>query len=353
MTVLRMPFVVRCICVVVAGLAPLVASQPHALAAPGADLVSAGVAPGSQTDATGGFFLLDLAPGDTAMQYVVITNPNAKSVLADISGVDAWTAARTGASYGTPGSQPAATGRWISVNERQIQLAPGERRTVGFRVQVPDNALPGQHLAGVSISVPLDTASMSSKPGANQAAFDVALQPQRVIAVEIDIAGERAPDLAVLGARPVAHGDMIDLELAIANKGNAFARGHGVLAVPDTGLRFEFPIDTFVPHTSIKMLVPWTRNARSGDHKVDAVLTYDDGKRATWSGVVSIDEALRSELDGQLHAAEPTSGHNEAAAGISAITVGGGAVGVATCSALAIRLRRRRNLVANGARVRD
>ena len=129
MTVLRMPFVVRCICVVVAGLAPLVASQPHALAAPGADLVSAGVALGSQTDATGGFFLLDLAPGDTATQFVVITNPNAKSVLADISGVDAWTAARTGASYGTPGSQPAATGRWISVNERQIQLAPGERRT--------------------------------------------------------------------------------------------------------------------------------------------------------------------------------------------------------------------------------
>ncbi len=326
--------------------------QPAAQAAQGTDVVSAAMAPGSQSDDSGAFFRLDLAPGASVGQSVVISNPNTKPVLVDISGVDAWTSTSTGASYGTPGSKPTGTGRWITVRDRQIQLAPREQRTVEFRVEVPSDAEPGQHLGAVSVSVPTQADQGATQRGADQAAFNVALQAQRVIAVQVDIAGDRSPNLLIGGARAVAHGDSIDVELAIANTGNAFARGRGVLMIPDTSFRFEFPIDTFVSKTSIKMLIPWTRTAPLGEHKVEAVLTYDDGKRATWSGVVSIDEALLDELDGQLTPIQPI----ESAAsmiGLNAVTIGGGAAGMAACSALALRLRRRRNLLANGVRVRD
>jgi Bacterial protein of unknown function (DUF916) len=337
--------------VVVAGVTVL--SPRDAGAAQGTDVVSGSVAPGSQTDPAGSFYQLLLAPGASVEQSVVITNQNAKAVLVDISGVDATTGASTGASYGSPGSKPRSIGAWISVEQRQIQLAPGERRTIAFRIDVPRDATAGQHLAGLSIAVPKSDAPRAAKPGTNQAAFEVSLQAQRVIAVEVDIAGPRAPELVVSGARPVAHGDSIDIELAIENRGNAFARGRGVLAVPDTGLRSEFPIDTFVSRTSIKMLIPWTRSARSGDHKVEVVLNYDDGRRAKWSGVLSIDEALRAELDGQLPVAQENDRGADDALKLDALTVGGGAAGVAACGAFAVRLRRRRSLRVNGVRVRD
>ena len=213
---------------------------------------------------------------------------------------------------------------------------------------MPRNVKAGQYLAGLSIAVPREASKRDASRRANQAGFEISLQAQRLIAVEVDIAGAWAPKLVVGGVAPVARGDMIDLEVSIGNRGNAFALGRGVVTVADTGLRNEFAIATFVPDTAIKMLVPWTRNALVGDHAVEVVLTYDDGQRATWNGTVRIDEALRAQLNKALRVSTPST--SSAKSGLSSVTVASGAASVATCCALAVRLRRRRKLTWEGAR---
>ncbi len=319
-----------------------------AFAAQSPDLVSASVPPGSQADPHGSFYLLHAHGGDTVRQTVTVQNPNDRSILADVAGVDASTGASTGATYATPGSVAKGTGAWIDVAEHELQLSASERRTVSFGVRVPAGIAPGQYLAGLSIAVPRDRNIVKPQPGQNQAGFAVSLQAQRIIAVEVDIAGPQAPELVVSGVGPAANGDMVDLLVGIANRGNAFARGNGVVTVADTGFRHEFDIATFVPHTGISMSVPWTRLAVAGDHNVEVLLTYGNGLRTRWSGVVHIDDVMRSRLNGQLRSSPTRADTHSGMPG--SIALGGGAAGIALCSALAFRVRRRRHPFEIGAR---
>ena len=116
--------------------------------------------------------------------------------------------------------------------------------------------------------------------------------------------------------KPVAAPDGLRLMIAIANTGNAFTKGSGVVTVADTKLNFPFKIDTFVSHTAINYRVPWTRTVVPGDHQVSVRLTYDGGRVTTWNGTITIAGALQRQLqkslqrDGRAAARGPASSHS-------------------------------------------
>jgi hypothetical protein len=204
--------------------------------------------------------------------------------------------------YKTPDSPDTGTARWIIVSVPQITLVPQQGRQVAFTVQVPKGTPPGQYLAAISVSVPLpaDAAGSGPRDGPNSAGFSVALQPQRIVAVEIDVPGPRAPNLVVSGVDPKATGGGVDLGIHIANQGNAFAHGSGVMRVADTNTDFTFPIRTFVPGTSIVYPAQWTKTVVPGLHHVEVDLTYEGGRRATWNGTVNLAGDAATQLENQL-----------------------------------------------------
>ena len=104
---------------------------------------------------------------------------------------------------------------------------------------------------------------------------------------------------------PVAAPSGLVLNVGLANNGNAFAKGTGVIAVDDTNTNVPFTIGTFVSHTSITYRVPWTRTVVPGDHNVSVRLKYD-GRVTTWNGTVSIAGALQHNLERALHETEPS-----------------------------------------------
>ncbi|HET9728191.1 MAG TPA: hypothetical protein VFR41_02160, partial [Acidimicrobiia bacterium] len=119
----------------------------------------------------------------------------------------------------------------------------------------------------------------------------------RVLAVEVDVPGPRAPQLVVAGAEPKLTPYGMALDVHIANKGNAFAHGNGVIRVPDTNTDYSFKVNTFVSHTAIVYeLVPWTKTAVPGTHPVQVDITYDGGRRATWSGQVVVSPSAVGDL---------------------------------------------------------
>ena len=73
------------------------------------------------------------------------------------------------------------------------------------------------------------------------------------------------------------------------------------MTVADTKLDFPFKIDTFVSHTSIGFLVPWTRTVVPGAHQVSVRLTYDGGRVTTWNGTLAIAGELQRKLQKGLH----------------------------------------------------
>src|SRR5262249_31622522 len=88
--------------------------------------------------------------------------------------------------------------------------------------------------------------------------------------------------------------------IRIANPGNAFARGTGVIRVADTNTDYSFRVDTFVPGTAIEYPMPWTKAVVPGSHHVEVDLTYQDGRRTSWSGTVVIAGDAQNRLQSQL-----------------------------------------------------
>lgn len=265
------------------------------------DVVAATVPPGAKISPKAHYYLLDASPGDTVTQNFRVTNPNDHPVTVMVEAVDADTGDLTGVQLGRPASAKALTSRWIVVSTPLITLAPNEQRDVPFTVHVPLNAKPGQYLAGMSASVPLsadDTKANQAPTG--QAGFSMAVRFQRGIAVEIDVPGPRSPSLSVTGAEPKATPDGVALGVHMTNVGNAFARGNGVIRVADTNTDFAFRIDTFVPGTAIVYPVRWTKTVVPGSHHVQVDLTYDGGRRISWTGTVDIAGTAQNQLESAL-----------------------------------------------------
>ncbi len=86
----------------------------------------------------------------------------------------------------------------------------------------------------------------------------------------------------------------------MANVGNAFAHGTGVIRVADTNTDFSFKIDTFVSGTAIVYPMQWTKTVVPGTHHVEVDLTYEDGRRTSWSGTVVIAGDAQSQLESAL-----------------------------------------------------
>jgi len=265
------------------------------------DVVAATASPGSKISPQGHFYLLDAQPGDTITQSIRVSNPNDHAVTVMVDAVDATTGDLTGVQLGRPGSARALTSRWFVVSSPQITLAPNMARDVPFTLHVPPNAAPGQYLAGISASVPLSADdTKGNQPPAGKAGFSMAVRFQRGIAVEIDVPGPRAAVLAVSGAEPKATPDGVSLGVHIANTGNAFAHGSGVVRVADTNTDVSFKIDTFVAHSAIVYPVRWTKAVVPGTHHVEVDLTYEGGRRTSWSGTVVIAGDAQSKLQSAL-----------------------------------------------------
>jgi hypothetical protein len=335
----------RVIRTVVAAAAAVVASG--ALAGPAlagdqkADTVTAFVAPGSKTDPKHGYYAFDAAPGSSTTQTVVVRNDRARPIVADVEGVDAYTGAATGANYDPPGTEPTGTGAWVVVATPEVTLQPGEQRNVDFTVHVPADAKPGVYLAGLSASVPTadDPAATGTTAPPKGAAFKVTLQAQRVFAVQVTVPGPAAPKLVVTGARATATPDGVALLIGMENRGNAYARGSGTIAVGDTGLQKRFTIDTFIPGTKIEYRVPWTKDVVPGSHDVSVLLRYGNGRATNWNGTVAINQTAQSQLESDLAKTRVPSGGD----GMPwPLVVAGAAVALAFAAGI-VALRRRRS----------
>jgi len=318
-----------------------VAAMTTAVAAKVGDVVAATVSPGSQLSSQGHYYLLNGKPGDSITQSVRVSNPNDHAVTVNIDAVDAVTGELTGVQLGRPGSPRALTSRWIVISSPQITLDPDEARDVPFTVHVPAGATPGQYLAAVSASVPLSAAdATANQVPAGKAGFSLAVRFQRAIAVEIDVPGPRSPNLVVNGAAPQATASGVQLDVRMANTGNAFARGSGVIRVPDTNTDYSFRVDTFVPGTAIVYPMPWTKAVVPGSHHVEVDLAYQDGRRTSWSGTVVIAGDAQNRLESQLR--NVAVGHRSSRAPLFLILAI--ALFVALVAA-AIVLRRRRRVI--------
>lgn len=275
-------------------------------------------AAGSQTDPAGGFFLLSAEPGAEVSQAIGLRNDSAVPLDVELGAVDAVTGQLGGASYALTSETPARTGTWITLQRTTVTIAPKASAIVPFRVAVPTDAESGQHLAGISISVPR-AQDVADVAGDGQAGASIDVQTRRIIAVQVDLPGPAEPELVIGGVSPVARPDGLYLEVAIENTGHALTKAAGLIIVGDDFER-DFDVDTFVPRTSVGYPIKWT-DAEDGEYAAAVELRYGE-RTARWEGTFTVGDEVLEELADRQVAPDADEGD----AGLPALPLIGAAV---------------------------
>jgi Bacterial protein of unknown function (DUF916) len=249
------------------------------------------VQPARGPETSNGYFVIDTAPGKHVHQSVLLRNDSERALELRLAAVDAATGTYGGASYALPDGTPHLTGSWISLEDRSVELGPGQATTVGFALDVPEDAAGGQHLAGLAVWSPSDRSGDAKEGGSS-----IRVQTRSIVAVEVDLPGSSQPHLTISGIEPLVRADGLYLGIHVANDGHGLTTGEGTAEVTGDGFVSSFSVDTFVPQTDITYPVKWRKSAADGDYDAAVKIRYDDGRVATWQGTFTIGSEVQEGL---------------------------------------------------------
>jgi hypothetical protein len=203
-----------------------------------------------------GYFVYGGARGGVLRGQVQVDNYGSRPGVVKLYPADATTGQTSGTVYLTSGARPSAVGSWISLNQRELTLAPGRRWRVSFTVHVPEGATPGEHVGGIVAETVRQVAGPSSS---GRTHVQIRIRNLTIVAVQVNVPGPTHAGLA-LGAATVggAHGYQ-KLFLRLRNTGNLMVKGHGAVVVRShAGARVlaePLTLDTTLPGTGIALPV--------------------------------------------------------------------------------------------------
>ncbi|HWB34572.1 MAG TPA: DUF916 domain-containing protein, partial [Rugosimonospora sp.] len=99
------------------------------------------------------YFRYALAPGAQVTDQVRVSNLGSAPLTFAVYATDAYTTDDGSFALLTAADKPRDVGTWIVLGARAYTVAPGTYLDIPFRLAVPTNASPGDHVGGVIASV--------------------------------------------------------------------------------------------------------------------------------------------------------------------------------------------------------
>ncbi|GFJ86511.1 WxL protein peptidoglycan domain-containing protein [Phytohabitans rumicis] len=125
---------------------------PASAAAPG-DEFKWSVVPSSRSGPSGrSRFEYTLKPREEIADWVAVSNLGKKPLKVDIYATDALNAPDGGFALMLANQQPKGVGSWVALQVKQYTVPVGKRVDIPFRLKVPANAEPGDHIGGIIAS---------------------------------------------------------------------------------------------------------------------------------------------------------------------------------------------------------
>jgi len=187
--------------------------------------VTFGLGPASATDldARPDFTLLQARGGDVD-DHVALVNLSTTDLPITLYVVDAVTGADGQVALAPKDAKASDLAAWVKFNYpggKSLVVVPARGKVVvPFHVTVPDNAPVGDHLAGI-------VASITAKSGVDAGAPDLALEQRVGVRLNMRVAGELKPELAIENLKanyvgtlnPVGKGNVV-VSYTVRNAGN-------------------------------------------------------------------------------------------------------------------------------------
>lgn len=229
------------------------------------------------------YFVHELEPGSAMTDEALVMNSGDVPVTLKVFASDGITAVNGGTSFAQQGHGINGVGRWLSLSVTEIKLEPGESKVVPFSINVPPDASPGQHVAGLVVEAPPSGGVSPSRGG--EAQFNVSVIQQAGVAVVIDVPGPHVAGLEITGTnlrQQDAQGATFVID--VHNTGNVFIKAEGSLLITDLEGKeltsIPLKMDTVLPGDTTTFQVTYPVHLSDGRYLFNPVLKYADGRLA-------------------------------------------------------------------------
>lgn len=309
----------------------------------------AGADPGFAVAAVGfeSYFKYRLRPGARRSGKIRVVSRSATPQVVVLRAADVMTAATGGLEYGA--TEPRTIGTWIELEDEMVTVAPGRAVEVPFTLRVPEDAKPGDHLAGL---VAINREQSPRRPAqGGEEGFSLRFLPRLAIAVQTTVPGEASSELTVgnigLDVRPTT----TDVTVLIRNSGDRLIpKTGGRLTVMRGGrvlLQQQVDLDAFVPGTNVRYRLPLTGVPARGTYEVSGELLPKGAPPVPVNGSASFAENEADALEEQTGQQPIGSGPST----LLIVLIAAGALALLLMAAALLRMRRRLEEARSGAAV--
>lgn len=233
------------------------------------------------------YFVHELAPGSVLTDEALVMNSGDVPVTLNLFAADGITAINGGTAFAQQGQEINGVARWLSLSVTEIRLEPGEDRVVPFTINVPSDASPGHHVAGLVVEAP--PSGGASPTGEDEAQFTASVVRQAGLAVVIVVPGTHITGLEITSASLRQQDDQgATFVIAVHNTGNIFIKAEGSLLVTDMEGKelasIPLKMDTVLPGDTTSFQITYPVHLSDGRYLLNAVLKYADGQLALLEG---------------------------------------------------------------------
>lgn len=234
------------------------------------------------------YFVHELVPGSVMTDEALVMNSGDVPVTLKLYAADGITAINGGTAFAQQGQEINGVVRWLSHSVTEIRLEPGKEMVVPFTINVPPDASPGHHVAGLVVEA-LPSRGVSSPSGEGEAQFTASVVRQAGVAVVIDVPGPHVAGLEITNASLRQQDDQgSTFVIAVHNTGNIFIKAEGSLLITDREGKelasISLKMDTVLPGDTTTFQVTYPVHLSDGRYLLNAVLKYADGQLALLEG---------------------------------------------------------------------
>ena len=234
------------------------------------------------------YFSYELVAGSVMFEEALVMNSGDVPVTLKLFAADGITAINGGTAFARQGQEINGVARWLSLSVTEIMLGPGEEIVVPFVINVPPDASPGHHVAGLVVEAP--SSGEASSTGEGEAQFTTRVIRQAGVAVVIDVPGARVTALEITRVSLKQQGELgATFVIAVHNTGNTFTKAEGPLFITDREgeelASIPLKMGTVLPGDTTTFQVTYPVHLTDGRYLIDAALEYADGQIAPFEGV--------------------------------------------------------------------
>jgi len=237
---------------------------------------------------TRAYFRPVLTPGATGDEAVTVDNTGAQPVELYVYPVDGLTGTTSGTVYGNRTDPLIRAGAWLTAGTKSVTIGAHQEQVVPFRITVPADASPGDHVAGIAF----EDAHPTRSPG-----FSVTEVIREVVGVQIRVPGPGQFHLLIGG---VSLAGALPAESVVIQLGDDGDRlGQPLLVIKLSGPgghshKINRQLDTPLPGDTIAYPVPWPEALAAGTYTVSII--GSGAQPVSYAGTVQLTTASRASV---------------------------------------------------------